>query len=594
MPTHTTSWGREALACVQTKRGVGGSGPPQVEGRDFSGERRWGLYALEASAHGMNEQLHEPERVEKGAMTEPASENLSAVLTAGAEGSPQAAALEAPAMAPALAPDNTGATGSLVLKNTLFLVVAQIIGTPLSVLVNAVVARRLGPEAFGTMYLAQTFASLGFIVVEWGQSGTLPAMVARDCRRAGDFVGSGLASRALLLLLVYPIIAAGCWVGGYGMTLQVALALVFVSASVLSATAAGTDTVLGFERTDIRAYSMVGQQIITAAVVLPTVFFGGQLRATLVAMIGATLVQNVLVWRAVMRTGLPRISVHRETMRLQFKEGVPFLALGIILALQPSVDALLLARLGTPEAVGWHAAARKLIGVLIFPSAALTNALYPTLCRVLAENPASFKRTVGSALRTATVLVVPVALGAALYPDIGIRIFSQASFGPAEDNLRLLSMFLFLVYFSMPLGSALVAAGKQRTWAVVQFGCVIVSAVVDPILVPWFQARTGNGGLGVCVATVVSEIFMVAGGIWLAPRGIFDRTVLRGIALAALAGCAMAATARALSGLTPFVAAPISVVAYVLCLVLTGGLDKKQMASVRELIGQKLERFRGA
>jgi O-antigen/teichoic acid export membrane protein len=554
--------------------------------------------------------LHEPELAEILAMTEPASDNLSEVLVGGsAEGASVDGAAQGPASGEAptavvgasaegaagvLSPDNTGATGSVVLKNTLFLVVAQIIGTPLSVLVNAVVARRLGPEDFGTMYLATTFASLGFIAIEWGQGGSLPGMVARDRRKAGELVGSGLVFRGLMLLAVYPLIAAGFLVAGYGTAFQEALALVFISASILSATSAGTDTVLGFERTDIRAYSMVGQQIITAAIVLPTVFLGGHLRATLIAIIAATLIQNVVVWRAVLGTGLGKIKVSRATLQQHFREGMPFLALGIILALQPSVDAILLAKLGTPESVGWHAAARKLVGVLVFPSAALMNSMYPTLCRVLAETPSQFNRTVGSALRTATVLVVPVALGAALYPDLGIRIFSQATFAPAENNLRILSLFLFLVYFSMPLGSAVVAFGKQRAWAVVQSGCIVVSAIVDPILVPWFQAHTGNGGLGVCVATVVSEVFMVAGAIWLAPRGIFDRSVLRGLGLAAVAGCAMAATARLLSGITPFVAAPLAVVAYVACLSVTGGLDKAQLAALRGFVTKKLNRFKKA
>ena len=39
------------------------------------------------------------------------------------------------------------------------------------------------------------------------------------------------------------------------------------------------------------------------------------------------------------------------------------------------------------------------------------------------------------------------------------------------------------------------AAGRERPWAISQFLCVVVSAALDPILVPWFQAHRGNGGL---------------------------------------------------------------------------------------------------
>jgi O-antigen/teichoic acid export membrane protein len=338
----------------------------------------------------------------------------------------------------------------------------------------------------------------------------------------------------------------------------------------------------------------VGQQIAMAAIVLPTLLLGGGLRATLTASVVGAVVICSLVWRAVSKIGLGPFAARRAIVRRQFKEGTPFVALGLVLALQPSVDALLLAKLGTAEAIGWHAASRKLVGVLVFPAAALTNALYPTLCRVFGEDLGSFKRTVGGALRTATVLVVPVALGAALYADVGILIFSRTTFAPAEDNLRILSLFILLVYFSMTLGAALAAAGRQRAWAITQFACVAVSAIVDPILIPWFQAHHGNGGLGVCVSTVMSEVLMVAAGIWLCPAGIFDRSVVRGIGLALVAGGAMVGTARLLSGLTPFVAAPIAVIAYFACLTLTGGIEKEQVEAVRKLLARKLGRFRRA
>jgi O-antigen/teichoic acid export membrane protein len=229
----------------------------------------------------------------------------------------------------------------------------------------------------------------------------------------------------------------------------------------------------------------------------------------------------------------------------------------------------------------------------VFPAVAMNNAMYPTLCRLFADADA-FRKTVGGALRASATLVVPVALGSALYADVGIRIFSKTTFGPAEDNLRVLSIFIFLLYFSMTLGSSLAAAGKQRAWAITQFGCVAISVVIDPLLVPYFQHRVGNGGLGVCIATVLSEVLMVVVGIFLLPKGIFDKSVMKGIALAAVGGAAMAATARLLSWLTPFVAAPISVVVYFGCLLATGALDKDQVEKLKDVVARKLRLKRAA
>ena len=200
--------------------------------------------------------------------------------------------------------------------------------------------------------------------------------------------------------------------------------------------------------------------------------------------------------------------------------------------------------------------------MLVFPVNALITALYPTLCRLHSEDLEGFRRTTTSALRLTSVLVVPVALGCALYPDIGIRIFSKAAFGPAATDLRVLALFLFIVYFTMPLGVSVLAAGRQRAWASIQFGCVIMSTAFDPLLVPYFQRRFHNGGLGVCVTTVLSETLMLAAGVTLLPRGVFNRDFARQMALALLAGIAMCAVAWLTSGISPFVSAPIAVLAY--------------------------------
>ena len=103
---------------------------------------------------------------------------------------------------------------------------------------------------------------------------------------------------------------------------------------------------------------------------------------------------------------------------------------------------------------------------------------------------------------------------------------------------------------------------------------MVVSLLLDPILISWFQARNGNGGMGVCVASVASEALMIAAGIWLLPRGIFHRTLVRGLLLTFLAGGAMVVVAKLLSGVTSFLVAPLAVVAYAVCLWALGGLNK--------------------
>ena len=479
---------------------------------------------------------------------------------------------------------------SLVVKNALFLIVAQVLTTPLAALVTFAMARYIGPADFGRLYLVTTFCSFAFLAVDWGQGNTIAAMVARDRSKSGEILGSGLVWRALTAVIVTGGLAVVGLALGHGNDYLELLALVVLGLILANVGGACQETIRGFERTDISAYTQVGGQFLTACVVIVTLFLGGRLHAVLgvQALCGAIVL--AFVWRTLRPVGVGALSVSQPRLKALFSEGLPFVFFGLVMALQPSIDAYFMARLVPREVVGWHSATYKLIGFLVMPASAIIRALYPTLCRLFAEDMEGYKRTTSSALRMTTVLAVPFALCCALYPHVGISILGTEQFGPATTNIRYLSIFLFLLYFSMPLGISLLAGGRQRVWSIVQALCIVVSAGLDPLLIPYFQRTAGNGSLGVCIASILSELFMVSFGIVLAPKGIFGRALLRQIGLCMVAGFAMFLVSRGLGGMHWLVSAPAAGLAYFGALWLIGGIDKEQVATVRGLVSRKLSR----
>jgi O-antigen/teichoic acid export membrane protein len=481
---------------------------------------------------------------------------------------------------------------SLVLKNAALLLIAQLITTPFAVVVNAVMGRYIGPAEFGRLYLAATFCGFGFLLVEWGQGLNLPAKVAKDRTRAGELLGSGLAWRLIVSVLATGLLVLGSQLFHQGDDLALLLPLVALGLAIGTVSNACQETIRGFERTDVMAYAQVGGQLFAGSAAIAVLLAGGGLRSVLLIQAVCYLIVLSFVWRTLRTVGVGKLALNARTLKELFKDGVPFVMFGLAMQIQPNIDAMFMAKLLPDEVIGWHAAARRLTGVLIFPASAIVTALYPTLCRLHAEDGASYLRTARDAIRTTTLLAVPLALGCFLFPDLGIRIFNRESFGPGEDNLRVLAGFLFLLYFSMPLGCALLAGGKQRAWTTVQITSIVCGLAMNPLLIPWFQEHYGNGGLGVCFGTLVSELFMVGLGIWLCPRGLFERTLLRQIGLAAVAGAAMVAVARLAAPLSVFVAAPLAVVAYGACSWVIGGIDREQVAAFRGMIARKLAKAR--
>jgi O-antigen/teichoic acid export membrane protein len=406
------------------------------------------------------------------------------------------------------------------LRNTGLLVLAQAIVTPLSILINAVAGRTLGAANFGLLYQSLTFSSFVFLFVEWGQSNVLTGKVARQRTQAGELLGSAIFLRAGAALLALIAVPVACALAGYDRDFLIVLELAMLAAGFLTVAGACQDVFRGFERTDFAAASFVGFQLLSAAVVIPTLLRGGGVRGLLIAQASCAALGMLFVLKMLPRMDVPKLSVHREVMGELFRGGHPFILFGLVLLLQPVVDAAMMSKFATAQSMGWYAAARKLVGILTFPAAALIAALYPTLCRLYAQDQAAYRRTAADALLTVSLVVLPVTAGCGFFPQLGVAIFGLRDFGPAADDLRILAPYIFLVYFSMVIGSCLVSAGRQNAWTVVQLGSVVVSAALDPPLISWFQNHYGNGGLGVCTAAVLSEVLMVGGGLWLLPKGI--------------------------------------------------------------------------
>jgi len=480
-----------------------------------------------------------------------------------------------------------------VLRNTLILVGAQFLGMPLSIFVNAVMGRRLGPSDFGYLSLAMNLCGFGFLFVEWGHGGVLPREIAQDHSRSGVLLGTSLLWRVGSSVVVSLCLALLSWFL-YPRGFLPLLGLVALQALLGSLGAAYQDAARGFERTDVTAIGRIGGQLIGAGFVLPVLFLGGGLMPVMIAGTVGSLLTLPLVTNRTHKIGVGKPRFDRRELEQLTRSGWAFLAFSAAMTAQGFVDTISLSKLATPEVFGWNSAAQKLVGTLLVPATALIASLYPTLSRLIVEDLEQYKVTLRRSINGTGLLAIPLALGCALYSSLGIAIYGKAGYAPAGQNLVVLSGMVLLIYFSMPLGSALLAAGRQAAWAWAQLGCVVLRLILNPLLIPWFQKRYGNGGLGVCVSSVICEVGLVTVALYMIPHGVIDRALAKVLGKGVLAGGAMALAAWALRSINPWLAAPVATLVYFGALYLFGGVDMTQVSRITDGIKNKLARKRAA
>src|SRR5712671_3141564 len=501
------------------------------------------------------------------------------ISTAGPAGTEpeRTAPLETPAPARA---------GGLVARNMLALVFSQFVTTPVSIVVNAVLARSLGAADFGVIYFANTVLLVAFLFVEWG-SQFLAGEVARNRSKAGELFGAAAAQRLAFSAIVLQLIPTASSLLGYDRRVEIVLLLCAGRMAIASIGSVCSAMYRGFERLSWNARTAVFANVLEASVLIPTLLLGGRLRAALVAQLVAASIATGVQIALVVRLGIGRPQFKPGAIPGLLRGGLGFLVLDLVLRLQPYIDANFLAKLARPEAMGWYSAANRIVGALLFPATTLSFAIYPTVSRLWAEDRQSFASLVRLALRAVAIVGIFAATGTALFAGIAVDVvYGGQRFGPAAGNLRILAVYVLLVYASIMLGIGIAAAGRQVVYAFAQSFCLVVSLVLDPILFPRFERSAGNGGLGVSTSVVIAEVAMVAAGVFILPRGVVDRSLAATVARASAAALGMASVGFALQAL-PYLAVTLSVAAYACILWALGGLDPEILDLLRGLLRRR-------
>jgi O-antigen/teichoic acid export membrane protein len=400
--------------------------------------------------------------------------------------------------------------------NVLYLALGQVGTTTLGIVFSAVLARTLGASDFGLYFLVTSMAAFAYTIVEWGQPLLLVREMARDPQHVGELLGSGLALRVLASAILSVPLLLIAYVLGYGAWTVSIVALYFAAMLPISL-AQGYGTVFrAFRRMGSDALVAVLNSAAALALVLLALQRGGGLVAIGLCQFVAGVISLVVARQLYARQRATPLALTRGMVRHLWRGGVAIMSISVLQAAQPYLDVLILSKLVPTDAIGYFGVARSIMGVLLAPAVILATATFPQLSRA-AKTPDQFGSVVRNALR-------PMMFFGAL-ASVGTYLFAQTAV-----ELKVIS--------------------------------ILVSTALDFILIPWFQARYGNGGLGVIVAFALSELIMFAGLIAMMPRGVLRLESIVEAAKAIGAAVVTLVLLRSIPALPPAAGIPVNVVVF--------------------------------
>ncbi|MGC3996234.1 MAG: oligosaccharide flippase family protein [Anaeromyxobacter sp.] len=425
---------------------------------------------------------------------------------------------------------------SVVARNAFHLVLGQAASTALAIMLSAMLGRQLGAHGFGLYYIITTIGTFAFVFVEWGQPLFVIRAVATEPARGGALLGSSLALRVAFAAAVLGPSALTAWALGYdGET--IGYALLFIGATLPFFLAQGFGMIFrAHDRMGADAAVSVINKVLILVVAWQLIAGGWGVPGLILALALAGFVALAMAAWVYHRMPAPRLSFSLQACREIVVGGAPIIAMTAAVYAQPYLDAAILSKLVPATAVvGWYGAARNILGTLIAPANILATASYPRLSRASGD-PEQFRTAAREALRPMLFLGALGGAGTYLFAHVAVQlVYGQTGFEPAVDILQVFAPGLFLLFVDMLMSTVVYAAGGAKGFAVAKILSVAVSTGLDLLLVPFFQARYGNGGIGVVVAFALSEIVVFAGALRVIRRGTFGRGALldAGRALAA-------------------------------------------------------------
>jgi O-antigen/teichoic acid export membrane protein len=426
-----------------------------------------------------------------------------------------------------------------------------------------------------------------YVFVEWGQHYFVIRQIAVEPTRSAELLGTSLMLRtAFALLAVAPawLVARGL---GYDTRTQWLSSFLILASLPLSLTQGYGLMFRARDAMGRDATVSVCNKAVALAITVPALALGAGVPGVLLAQALAGMAALWLAAALCRRLGMTRPRISAAATRELLSGGTPFLFMTAAIAVQPYLDVVVLSKLAPAHVVGWFGAARNVLGTLVAPATILGAAAYPTLSRAYAS-PDSFRREVRSALRPLLWLGALGATGTYLFASFAIGlIYGSRGFDPASDILEAYSPFLFLLFVDILLGTAIYASGRTTPFAVAKIASVVLGTALNFALIPIFQERFGNGGMGVAVAFGLSEFVMCAGALLIIRRGTFEFSSALDVARAVGAAGATLLLFRLLPPLSPWVGLPLCVAAFGAASLGLGLMGRSDLVLLRGMLRQR-------
>ena len=222
-----------------------------------------------------------------------------------------------------------------------------------------------------------------------------------------------------------------------------------------------------------------------------------------------------------------------------------------------------------------------------------TAALLPTLSRVYATDGRAAIAMAQKSLAVVAIAIIPISFGVSLFSGVIIeRLPYPDEFQNSVPLLTILALTIPATAFLVIIGTVAIAIDRHKAWTYGLLATVSLNVLLNIVFAPIFQERYGNGGIGVAITTFMTEVLMVAIGLWIMPKGLIDRSLIVLFLKVAGSGGLMviAILGFRIVGLGDVLQVVLGGAVYVLLVLVTGAVTSNDLRMIRSVVAQRTRR----
>ena len=389
-----------------------------------------------------------------------------------------------------------------------------------------ILPRYIHAEGVGTLGLVGTISSIILLVAGLGTKTFLLREVARYPDVAGKLAGAAIVLNVGLALICWAVVLVLLNLIHADPTLKGVAYVVSVTCMLgiliipLQSAMAGMDK-MHFTIFDVLLGKALGT---TIAVTLALLKF----ELVYIAMADTICMIPVVIFYFYWFHKYSHVTFSRDpaVYRQLIIGGWAFLVNDVVFNIYFYLDGLMLATMTSLEVVGYYNVPTRLFGTLLSVPIIFSRAILPSMSRIAHESKETLNELARKTLTFFLCISLPIAVGNGIIAEPFVNFFYGKEFAPSIPIMIILGFSVVPTYLGIGLSQVLIAQDRQGEWSKFMILACVVNLVLNALLITYFQAQTGNGGVGAALALLTTEMVIGVCACATVGRAIFNQRLL--------------------------------------------------------------------